>query len=182
MYSEPCGHSLDFYPSLKVRFGTRTFTLEEKTDIAASKVEGVDGFRLKFAITKNKAGSLARGGGFLTYRFDTGLDVLNDTIEVASKYGFISHPNNMTYILTNLDTNEPFVDENGNALKFVGRAKMIDYLKANKEFTDKYIEMLFKHIDGSSNISLLDEVSLKEITDEENAVNGNLNKENVDKA
>lgn len=182
MYSEPCGHALDFYPSLKVRFGTRTFTREEDTNVAASKAEESDGFRLKFAITKNKAGSLARGGGFLTYRFGTGLDVLNDTVEVAGKYGFIEHPNNLTYILTDLDTGEVFTDESGNILKFAGRAKMLDYLKSHKEFTDKYIEMLDRHIDGSAGVSLLDDASLKEIQDEENAVSGKQVKSDVDEA
>jgi len=169
IYAEPSGHALDFYPALKVRFGTRTFTQGDKTDIAASKAEDSDGFRLKFAITKSKVSPINRGGGFLTFRFDTGVDIINDTLEVAMKYGFIERPNNMTYLLMNLDTGEVYQDEEGNDLRFVGKAKLIDYIKTHDEFREKYFEMLTRHVDGnnSAGISLLDSDSLSEIMDEE---------------
>lgn len=169
IFAEPAGHSLDFYPALKVRFGTRTFTQGDKTDIPSSKAEDCDGFRLKFAITKSKVSPVTRGGGFLTFRFDTGIDIINDTLEVAMKHGFIERPNNMSYILVNLDTGEPYYDEDGKELKFVGKAKLHDYINNNEEFRTGYFEMLSRHIDGnnSSGISLLDSNDLSEIMEEE---------------
>lgn len=172
MWSEPCGHALDFYPAIKVRFGTRTFTKDDKTDIAASKAEDCDGFRLKFAITKSKAASITRGGGFLTFKYGLGVDYINDTLEVAMKYNFINRPNNMTYILVNLNTGEVYTDENGNELKFVGKNKLIDYIKTHDDFRNKYFKMLNDYInsDKVSGVSLLDEESLNEIMDEEHGV------------
>ena len=76
--------------------------------------ENADGFRLVFATTKNKTASTQRGGGFLTFRYDTGLDWVTDLLEVAIKYEFIKRPNNMTYILVNLETGEPYQDSEGN--------------------------------------------------------------------
>lgn len=172
MYTEPCGHALDFYPALKVRFGTRTFTLEDKTDISASKAEDSDGFRLKFAITKSKVAPMNRGGGFITFRFDSGVDIINDTLEVAMKYGFVQRPNAMTYILVNLDTGEVYTDKDGNELRFVGKSKLIDYIENNEGFRNEYFEMLDKHVNRSEElgISLLDSDSLNEIMEQEAAV------------
>ena len=175
MWSEPCGHALDFYPAIKVRFGTRTFTKDDKTDIAASKAEDCDGFRLKFAITKSKAAAITRGGGFLTFKYGMGVDYINDTLEVAMKYNFINRPNNMTYVLVNLNTGEVYTDEEGNELRFVGKNKLIDYIKTHDDFRTKYFEMLNNYInsDKISGVSLLDENALSEIMDEEHSVESN---------
>lgn len=182
MWSEPCGHALDFYPALKIRFGTRTFTKEDKTDIAASKAEDTDGYRLKFAITKSKISSMDRGGGFLTFRYDTGVDSINDTLEIAIKFNYIERVNNLTYAIKNLDTNQIYV-ENGEELKFVGKSALIDYIKTHDEFREKYFEMLNRHINGKATVSLLDKEALDEIMEEEAVVEGKKrkkdNKENA---
>lgn len=178
IYSEPSGHALDFYPAIKVRFGTRTFTKDDKSDVAASKAEDTDGFRLKFAITKSKSASLNRGGGFLTFRFDSGLDKINDTLEVAMKYLFVERPNNMTYIVKNLDTGLPY-EVDGQELKFVGKAKLIDYMTNNSAFREEYFDMLMRHIDSnqSEGVSLLDSNALDEIMEQEAAVEANTKKD-----
>ena len=171
IYSEPCGYSLNYYPDLKIRFGTRTFTKGDNTNISASKAEDSDGFRLKFSITKSRVGKIDRGGGFLTFRYDEGLDVLNDTLEVALKFGFIERPTTQSYILKDLETEEILVNENDEPLRFVGKAKLLQYLKDNPEFTENYLQMLTKNIsEVASGINLLDEETLAEIKEQEDSL------------
>lgn len=168
LFSEPCGYSLNYYPSMKVRFGTRTYTLGDKTDLSSSKGEGADGFRLKFSITKSRLGPVNRGGGFLTFRLDSGLDVCHDMLEVAMKFGYIEHPNNITYILNNLETGEYYLDEEGNPLKFAGKTKLIAYLNEHPDFRDEYFSMLGRYVSESqSKVDLLDKDTMKEILDQE---------------
>lgn len=164
IYGEPGGDAPKYYSSVKVRFGNRTFTKEDKVDLADG--ENADGFRLKFAITKNKTASTQRGGGFLTFRYDTGLDWMYDTLEVAMKYNFIERPNNQTYILVNLETGERYIDKDtGEELKFRGKQNLKDYIYSHIEFQKEYLEMLKRHISSTANRygSLLDERSLAEI-------------------
>lgn len=169
IYSEPGGSAVDYYASVKLRFGTRTFTQGDKVDCRDG--ENADGFRLVFATTKNKTASTQRGGGFLTYRYDSGLDWVNDLLEVAIKYEFIQRPNNMTYVLINLETGEPYTDSSGNVLKFVGKQKLRDYLRENVEFQSQYINMLNGHIQADSNKygSLLDARVLAELNQQEHS-------------
>ena len=169
IYDEPGGHAPKYYASVKLRFGTRTFTQGDKVDCRDG--ENADGFRLMFATTKNKTASTQRGGGFLTFRYDTGLDWVHDLLEVAIKYEFIQRPNNMTYVLINLETGEPYTDVNGNQLKFVGKQKLKDYLRENVEFQTQYIKMLNAHIQASSNQygSLLDKRQLAEMLEQEHS-------------
>ena len=170
IYDEPGGHAPKYYASVKLRFGTRTFTVGDKVD--ARDGENADGFRLTFATTKNKTASTQRGGGFLTYRYDTGLDWSFDLLEVAIKYEFISRPNNMTYVLVNLETGETYKDADGNDLKFVGKQKLKDFLANNVDFQVQYLEMLNRHIQANANQygSLLDERTLSKIKAEESSV------------
>lgn len=170
IYSEPGGDAPKYYASVKIRFGTRTFTQGDKVDCTDG--EKADGFRLKFAITKNKTAPTQRGGGFLTFRYDKGLDWFYDTLEVALKYDFIQRPTSQSYVLVDLNSGEVYKDENGNDLRFVGKAKVKEYLMTHVDFQVKYLNMLNEYISASQNVygSLLDERSLKEINEEESSV------------
>lgn len=174
IYSEPGGQAPAYYSSIKVRFGTRTFIKGDKVD--ASDGEGADGFRLKFSITKNKCGSIARGGGFISFNYDTGLMWLDDLIEIGKKFGFIKS-SGAYCTLVNLKTNEVYNDENGKPLK--------DYLKNLKnyilnhiDFQKEYLNMLTEYICKSSETygDILDERDKKEIKQQEESVELALNK------
>ena len=147
IYSEPGGQGPQYYSSVKVRFGTRTFIKDGKVDCADG--EGAEGFRLKFAITKQKCGPIARGGGFMSFNYNTGLMWLEDMLEIAYKFDFIHRVNNITYELINLETGEIYVDpETGKELRGK-RADLENYIKTNIEFQTHYIAMLNKFISAN---------------------------------
>ena len=171
-WKEPCGGAPGFLSSVSVRFGTRKFTLGDDMDACGAKNgEGADGFRLQFKIMKNKTGPCNRGGGFITYRYATGLDWLNDLLEIAIGFNFIHRVNNVTYELINLETGEIYLDENGNQLRGK-KADLIDYIKNNVKFQAEYLSMLNRHIsaDDTSYGSLLDERANAEIDAQENSL------------
>lgn len=170
IYSEPTGQSSQYYSSIKVRFGTRTFIKGDKVD--ASDGEGASGFRLKFAITKNKCGSVARGGGFLSFNYETGFMWLDDMLEIASKFGFIQKSGSYCTLI-NLETGEPYVDEDGKPLKdYLKNLK--EYIKTHISFQKTYIDMLNKHISGEemSYGNILDARDQAEINIQEDSVEG----------
>ena len=181
IYDEPGGHAPKYYSSVKVRFGNRTFTQGDKVDCTDG--ENADGFRLKFAITKNKTASAQRGGGFLTFRYDTGVDWAFDLFEVATKYDFIKRPTTRSYLLVNLETGETYKDNDGNDLKFVGKQAVKDYLNNNIEFQNEYLAMLQRHISNQDNKygTLLDSRELAKIKEEEDSVNGERGEDSGDK-
>jgi hypothetical protein len=137
----------------------------------AKNGEGADGFRLQFKIMKNKTAPCNRGGGFITYRYSTGLDWMNDLLEVALGFGFIKRLNNVTYQLINLETGEVYYDEDGKELTGK-KAVLIDYIKTHPAFQKEYLGMLNRFIssDDKSYGSLLDERATAEIDAQEAAV------------
>lgn len=171
-WKETCGGAPAFLSSVSVRFGTRKFTLGNNMDACgAANGEGSDGFRLQFKIMKNKTAACNRGGGFITYRYATGLDWINDLLEIALAFNFIHRLNNITYQLVNLETGEVYSDENGNLLQ--GKKQdLINYIKNNTKFQVEYLAMLNKYIsaDDKSYGSLLDERAAAEIDSQEQQV------------
>lgn len=169
IYTEPGGQAPQYYSSIKVRFGTRTFIKGDKVD--CSDGEGADGFRLKFAITKNKVGPIARGGGFISYDYNSGLKWMEDMLEIAYKFDFIRRINNVTYQLVNLETGEIYKDEDGNEL--TGKRKDLEnYILTNIKFQKEYLAMLNKYISASDNSygNILDAREQDEIKQQEEAI------------
>lgn len=141
-YKEPCGAAPGYYSSVIIRFGTRKFTLGDDMDACGAKNgEGADGFRLHYKVLKNKCGACNRGGGFMTFRYASGFDWINDLLEIALKFNFIKRLNNITYQLLDLETGEIYKDEEGNDLQGK-KADLIAYIKGNLTFQNKYLQML----------------------------------------
>ena len=171
-WKEPMGGAPQFYSSVSVRFGTRKFTLGDNMDACGTtNGQGADGFRLQFKIMKNKTASCNRGGGFLTYRYATGLDWVNDLLEIAIGFDFIHRLNNVTYQLRDLETGEIFKDESGNLLQ--GKKNdLLNYIKTNIKFQNSYLAMLNRYISASDESygNILDERASAEIDAQEAAV------------
>ena len=149
IYSEPGGDALKFYSSISVRFGTRSFMKGETEISGENNGDGADGFRIKFQITKNKTAPCNRGGGFITYRYDTGMDWMFDLLEIATTFDFIKRLNNITYALINLETGEMLKDENGEELK--GKKKeLIEYINTHDKFRETYVQMLTDYISSKN--------------------------------
>ena len=176
IYSEPGGQGPQYYSSVKVRFGTRTFIKGDRVDL--SDGEGAEGFRLKFSITKQKCGPIARGGGFISFNYDKGMMWLDDLLEIAYKFDFIHRVNNITYQLINLETGEVYVDQETGKELTGKRKDLEDYIKNNIEFQTHYIAMLNKYISASDDSygNVLDAREQQEIKAQEDSVEAYLQK------
>lgn len=149
IYSEPGGDALKFYSSISVRFGTRSFMKGDTEISGENNGDGADGFRIKFQITKNKTAPCNRGGGFITYRYETGMDWMFDLLEIATTFDFIKRLNNVTYALINLETGEMLKDEKGEDLK--GKKKeLIEYINTHDKFRETYVQMLTDYISSKN--------------------------------
>jgi len=174
-YTEPGGYALKYFPSVKVRFGTRTFTACEKTDISQSKADAkVDGIQLHFAIVKSRLGNITKDGGFITIRYNGGVDTVFDLLQVALPAKFIQRPNTQTYLLTNLTTGEIYTDKStGEELRFQGEAKLEAYLRAHPAFVDEFSQMITEYTTKNKvKLDLLDENVLSELMAQEDAICG----------
>lgn len=173
IYAEPCGYALKYFPSVKVRCGTRTFTQGNKTDISSGKAtDACDGMQFHFAIVKSRISNFTKTGGMITIRFNEGVDTAFDLITVAQAAQLISSPDGKIQILTDFESGEVLVDdETGTEMKFSGEKAMKNYLVSHPNFVKKYSEMIINYISKTkTTLNLVDEATLKEIFDQEAAI------------
>ena len=166
IYSEPGGSALNFNNSVSIRFGTRSF-MKGDDELKGEDGEGADGFRIKYKVTKNRTANTTRGGGFITYRYSTGMDWLSDMLQIAISFDYIHRVNNVTYEIVDLETGEVMVDEEGNQLRGK-KQKLVEYIIDHKDFRDRYIDMLYRCISESNTkgIDLIDKETSSEINEE----------------
>ena len=185
IYAEPCGYALNFYPCIKVRFANRKFTKGDNLDISASQTDSeTDGIVATFSVTKNRLGALNRNGAKIIFRFESGLDTITDLTEIITKYEIAKKVSNVTWALVKPGTDEPYKDEEGKDLQFVGKGKMVDYIKTHPEFRAEYEKAVSAYINKTGkDISLINEEDLKQILEAEKGVEdsiSNLKPEDVD--
>lgn len=178
-YNEPGGKQLGYAPSLKIRFGTRKFIDAKGNEISSGT--DAEGFRLNFVITKNKVDDLRRGGGFATFKYDTGLDVLTDAVNIAVKCGYIKQAGAYFSILDLTKDKEEVIvltvkDKDGKEskfeCKFQGKTRLIEFMEKHKDFSDTWLKMMGdKLLDkGTEKVSLLDEEEVKALLEQEKSV------------
>ena len=178
IYNEPCGYALNYYPSFKVRFGTRKFINAKGEEISNSKAMDAVGFRISFTTTKSRVGATNRGGGYITFLYDTGMDYLGDLIATATTFGYIS-ASGAWITLTDPLSGEILTTKSGEPLKFQGKAKVIEFLREHDEFTKKYSERLRTAMSGRDDVSLLSDEDLSVILEQERQVSNDNSEEAI---
>lgn len=168
-YNEPCGYALNYYPSFKMRFGTRKFINTKGEEISDSKATEAVGFRISFSTTKSRVGATNRGGGYITYLYDSGMDYLGDLVATATTFGYIT-AGGAWITLTDPLSGEVLTTKGGEPLKFNGKQKLITFLKEHPEFAEKYTERLEQAMSNNGNISLLADEDLSVILEQEQQV------------
>lgn len=166
-YEEPCGYSLKYYPSVKIRCSIRTFTCKNKDDIKQSKADGeVDGIQIHYAITKSRIGGITKEGGFITIRYEGGIDTTYDFIKVATTCGFLQGKS-----ICDIENGEILKDEKGKDLTFSGEKAMHNYLYAHPDLVEKLSTQILKLSNTSKRkVNLLDEETLNELFQQEEAL------------
>lgn len=152
-----------------MRFGTRKFINAKGEEISDSKATEAVGFRISFSTTKSRVGATNRGGGYITYLYDSGMDYLGDLVATATTFGYIT-AGGAWITLTDPLSGEVLTTKGGEPLKFNGKQKLITFLKEHPEFAEKYTERLEQAMSNNGNISLLADEDLSVILEQEQQV------------
>ena len=166
IYNEPCGYALNYYPSFKIRFGTRKFINAKGDELSNANVKDSVGFKISFTTTKSRVGATNRGGGYITFLYDSGMDCLGDLIATATTFGYVSVAGSWI-TLTDPLSGEILTTKSGEPLKFQGKAKVIEFLREHTDFTEKYSERLRTAMSGREDVSLLSDEDLSVILEQE---------------
>lgn len=113
--------------SLRLMFQKGAYIDERGNELKRS-AESPAGNLVMISIAKTKICKPDRRTGFYTLRYDTGVDVIADTVETALKYGIIQQ-SGAWFNFIDIDSGEIITDENDDIIKVQGKVNLFDYLR-----------------------------------------------------
>ena len=112
--------------------------IDEKGNELRRSAESPAGNLVMINIAKTKVCKPDRRVGFYTLKYDSGIDIIADTVDVALKYGIIQQAG-AWFSIIDIETGEIMEDDTGELIKLQGKPNVIEYLKENEYlFTEIY--------------------------------------------
>ena len=121
--------------SLRLMFQKGSFIDESCNEIKRSS-ESPAGNLVSINIAKTKICKPDRRIGFYTLNYTYGIDVLNDTVELAIKYGLINKAG-AWFTFVDIETGEFITDDEDEIIKLQGKANVLEYLQENKHLFEE---------------------------------------------
>ena len=113
--------------------------LDDKGNSIPRNSENPVGHLVKVALVKSKVCKLDRKVGFYTLKYLTGIDYISDIIDLAIKAGFVNAAGAWYSIL---DEDGNVAKNEGNPLKFQGRANLHQFLVDNSDWAEEINEQV----------------------------------------
>ena len=121
--------------SLRLMFQKGSFIDESCNEIKRSS-ESPTGNLVSINIAKTKICKPDRRIGFYTLNYTYGIDVLNDTVELAIKYGIINKAG-AWFTFIDIETGEFITDDEDEIIKLQGKANVLEYLQENEHLFEE---------------------------------------------
>lgn len=130
--------------SVRLLFQKGSYIDERGNEIKRS-AETPAGNQVLINIAKTKVCKPDRRVGYYTLNYETGIDKIADTIEVALKYGIINQAG-AWFNFIDIETGEIITDEEGEIIKVQGKPNLIEYLQNDphlyNEISEKVSELI----------------------------------------
>ena len=130
--------------SMRLMFQKGSYIDERGNDLKRG-AESPAGNLVMISIAKTKVCKPDRRVGFYTLKYDSGIDIIADTVEVALKYGIIQQAG-AWFNFVDIETGEIITDEEGEVIKIQGKPNLIEYLQNNphlyNEISEKISELI----------------------------------------
>lgn len=144
----PGGRAWKHQCSVRLMFKRGDF-FDENGEVVKKTADSPAGHLIEVAVLKTKVCKWDRKLGYMHLNYDRGVDILEDTLDVATHFGFIDNSVQGSYLVLEPDTGEVMKDENGKDVKIRGRKNLRPYFDANpviwkKLYTKVYDKLRIK--------------------------------------
>lgn len=141
----PGGRAWKHACSMRLMFKRGEF-FDADGNVLTKKAESPAGHVIEVYVLKTKVCKWDRKLGWMHLDYNRGVDILQDTIDVATHLGFIDNSSQGYFKFVDPETLEPLEDENGEPIKIRGKKNVVTYLRAHptewRKLYDKCYEKL----------------------------------------
>lgn len=138
----PGGRAWKHACSMRLMFKRGEFFDEEGNTLTKS-AESPAGHIIQVAVLKTKVCKWDRKLGYMHLNYVKGVDILQDTIDVALHFGFIDNSVQGTFKLVNPETGEILQDSEGNEIKIRGKKNVAEYFRTHTEEWKRLYDMCY---------------------------------------
>ena len=128
---------------------------DEDGNVLTSTAESPAGYVLEAFVQKTKVCKWDRKLGRMHINYTTGVDILQDTIEVATHFGFIDNSVQGTFKIIDIDTGMPMLDANGAEIKIRGKKNVKPYFQDHPEQWKKLYDAVYEKISQKDDPNIL---------------------------
>lgn len=143
--STPGGRAWKHACSMRLMFKRGSFFDEDGNDLTTS-AESPAGHIIDMAVLKTKTCRWDRKLGHAHLNYTRGVDIVQDTIDVALHLGFIDNSAQGMYKLIDPETGEILVDADGNDIKIRGKKNVATYFREHKDQWRKLYDMVYEKL------------------------------------
>lgn len=128
----------------RFRFKQGDFFDEEGNIVAKKDAQSPAGHIIEMYVMKTKICKWDRKLGMLHLNYSRGVDLLQDTIDVATFFGLIDNSTQGTFKIIDPDTGEIMLDEEGKEIKIRGKKNVKPYFEENLWLWDKLYKKVYE--------------------------------------
>lgn len=143
--STPGGRAWKHACSMRLMFKRGAFFDEDGNELTTS-AESPAGHIIDMAVLKTKTCRWDRKLGHAHLNYTRGVDIVQDTIDVALHLGFIDNSAQGMYKLIDPETGELMVDADGNEIKIRGKKNVATYFREHTDQWRKLYDMVYEKL------------------------------------
>lgn len=140
--------------AVRMKFKKGDF-FDEEGNVLNSTAESPAGYVLEAFVQKTKVCKWDRKLGRMHINYTTGVDILQDTIEVATHFGYIQSPAQGSFRIMDPDTGEVVCDEDGNEIKIRGKKNIKPYFQEHPEQWKRLYDKVYEKLSHKDDPSIV---------------------------
>lgn len=137
----PGGRSWKHACSSRIMFKRGDFFDEDGNKLQKKDAQSPAGHIVEMYILKTKTCKWDRKLSYYTLNYTRGIDVVADTVDVATHFGYIQNPAQGSFTVVDPSTGEIMKDSEGKDIKIRGKKNLVDYFRNNLDIWKKIYDL-----------------------------------------
>lgn len=137
----PGGRSWKHACSSRIMFKRGDFFDEEGNKLQKKDAQSPAGHMVEMYVLKTKTCKWDRKLAFYSLNYTKGVDIVADTVDVATHFGYIQNPAQGSFTVADPETGEIMKDSDGKDIKIRGKKNLIEYFRNNLDIWKKIYDL-----------------------------------------
>ena len=142
----PGGRAWKHACSSRIMFKRGSFFDEDGNTLMKKDAQSPAGHIIELYVLKTKTCRWDRKLGYMHLNYTKGIDVLEDTLDVATHFGFIDDSVQGSFTVLDPETGEVMLDSEGKPVKIRGRKNLKPYFEEHKDLWKKLYDKCYEKL------------------------------------